>query len=258
MPIQLRYLDVKLRKISLFKAPGHLLTDVSLSPCWKTHLTKSIIHVFAIGILCDLPWQWHVEWSLHWLSLLVTSCGGSLGPHQPYKGCVKQENCMVLCSHSDCGWEVEASLNLTLPPLQPRMGVLAFMVIWSKSSNSVKKGGRRWGMNWTGLKERCEEQWPLNGDCISLLFRSSDMAEERAIYSLLSSHSEIVSMRCRSPFLWFFYVLFVGLIQRCTVVFLTGCVSRLKRAKLWWLLRKIFDKTVRLGKQVLLEVFTLT
>ena len=52
------------------------------------------------------------------------------------------------------------------------------------------------------------------------------MAEERAIYSLLSSHSEIVSMRCRSPFLWFFYVLFVGLIQRCTVVFLTGCVLR--------------------------------
>ena len=95
MPIQLRYLDVKLRKISLFKAPGHLLTDVSLSPCWKTHLTESISHVFAIGILCDLPWQWHVEWSLHWLSLLVTSCGGSLGPHQPYKGCVKKENCMV-------------------------------------------------------------------------------------------------------------------------------------------------------------------
>ena len=138
MPIQLRYLDVKLRKISLFKAPGHLLTDVSLSPCWKTHLAKSI-KFFPIGILCDLPWQWHVEWSLHWLSLLVTSCGGSLGPHQPYKGCVKKENCMVLCSHSDCGWEVEASLNLTLPPLQPRMGVLAFMVIWSKSSNSVKR-----------------------------------------------------------------------------------------------------------------------
>ena len=150
-------------------------------------------------------------------------------------------------SHSNCGWKVEASLNLTLPPLQPRMGVLAFMVIWSKSSSSVKKGGRRWGMNWTDSEEKCEEQWPLNGDCISLLFRSSDMAEERAIYSLLSSHSEIVSMRCRSPFLWFFYVLFVGLIQRCTVVFLTGCV--LRRAKLWWLLRKIFDKTVCLGNR---------
>ena len=203
----------------------------------------------------DLPWQRHVEWSLHWLSLLVTSCGGSLGPHQPYKGCVKKENCMVYVLTVTVveRWK---PLWISLCLLCNRGWVCSLS--WSSEARAQTRSRKvKDGEGWIE-QEKCEEQWPLNGDCISLLFRSSDMAEERAIYSLLSSHSEIVSMRCRSPFLWFFCVLFVGLIQRCTVVFLTSCVSRLKRAELWYLPRKIFDKTVRLGKQVLLEVFTLT
>ena len=97
-------------------------------------------------------------------------------------------------SHSNCGWKMEAPLNLALPPLQSWVGVLTLVIIYGRRSlRKVKKKKDKGLMDVktqtrerrrkTGEKSR-KLQRPRNGDCISLRFNSSDMALDRAINSL--------------------------------------------------------------------------